>query len=106
MPPVDVSYVREFSSEEIAKRRYSILDLIDANVFTLVGGPVVQNVPSYLPGRDFEVIGEPGSAWLAQSGIRDGGVILVRPDQHILAVWDRQISATEVEAKIREFLKK
>ena len=46
----------------------------------------------YLLGRDFDV--EPniqsGSIWVDLLGLERGRAVLVRPDQHILGVWEER----------------
>lgn len=88
LPPVDVSYVDELSPEAVAVRQYSTLDLIPAAEFVLIGDISVPGVKTYRPGYDFELIGEAGARWLEESGLKDGGALLIRPDQHILERFD------------------
>ena len=88
LPPVDVSYVNELSAEAIASRQYSTLDLIPPTQFVLIGELEVPGVRTCRPGYDFELLGESGVRWLEQSGLNDGGALLVRPDQHILERFD------------------
>lgn len=73
-------------------RRFSSLDLIAPDAFTLFAGAgggawsdacadvaKVRVVP-LVAGRDFE---DPGGAWLAACEIEPDGALLVRPDQHV-----------------------
>jgi hypothetical protein len=90
-PAVDLSYVSELSSDEIALRRYTTLDLCAPDSFTFLissspwhlwekriqqvkfhyahSGP---KIAVYALGADFDLV--PGTR---------GGGLLVRPDQHI-----------------------
>jgi len=101
---VDVSYVDEFSPEDIDARQYSTLDLCDLDKFTLVGDLDVPGVKTCRPGRDFELIGQAGEEWLSGAGLKTGGGLLVRPDQHILMVLDADSTVEEVQDVLRQHL--
>jgi hypothetical protein len=96
LSPVDVSYVHEFTASDMAARKWSSLDLIAPDRFTILGPLIVPGVATLCPGKDFDVLGEHGQWWREQSGLAAGGSILVRPDQHILAVFDSSASADSV----------
>ena len=103
--PVDVSYVDEFSAEDIECRKYSTLDLCDIDKFTLIGKLEVPNVKTCRLGEDFEVVeGDTGREWIKGAGLNDGGGLLVRPDQHILMVLKAETKAEEVEACLQQYL--
>jgi hypothetical protein len=101
---VDVSYVDEFSSEDISLRRYSTLDLCDFAEFTLIGDLEVPGVKTCRPGRDFEVVGPEGEKWLKAAGCRGGGGLLLRPDQHILMVLDASTTVLDVQRVMKQHL--
>ncbi|KAI5235523.1 hypothetical protein E4T43_09219 [Aureobasidium subglaciale] len=99
--PVDLSYVPEMNAADRSRRKYSSLDLCACNAFTvLVGpdnrikasnleeiGPVQVPINLVVLHRDFVVQdGEEGRDWLEATGLKRGSAIVVRPDQHILAV--------------------
>ncbi|KAK7890763.1 hypothetical protein LTR67_007972 [Exophiala xenobiotica] len=104
LAPVDVSYVDEFSSEDISLRRYSTLDLCDFDKFTLIGDLEVPGVETCRPGRDFEVVGPEGEEWLEAAGCRGGGGLLLRPDQHILMVLDASTTVQDVQHVMKQHL--
>ena len=119
---IDVSYVREFSAADVAARKFSTLDLCARDAFTFFvfsksQHSFVAKVLEYLsrnhaailiPFRtitveqDLEPLTstELGRQWLHRSGLMDGGMILVRPDQHILACIDNDASAPDVGRKV------
>ncbi|KAF2150954.1 3-propionate hydroxylase [Myriangium duriaei CBS 260.36] len=109
--PVDLSYVEELSESDRCGRRYSTLDLCRFDTFTLLVGPSAsahlheevhallgqKKVPLSVVqiGKDFEF--ENGSdAWLQNTGLAAGGAVLVRPDQHILRLFDTTYGAQDV----------
>lgn len=94
----------EFSSEDIEQRRYSTLDLCDFDKFTLIGNLEVPGVKTCTLGKDFEVIGSAGKEWLKGTGLNDGGGLLIRPDQHILMVLEKDTTAEDVELRLRQHL--
>lgn len=105
LPPIDVSYVKEFSPADVEARQYSTLDLCAFDSFTLlvggggsawaerfaaareaVGGSVIK-MCLRVAGEDFDFV-DPKYAELfaAEAGLDAGGGLLVRPDQHLLRV--------------------
>lgn len=121
MTPTDLSYVNEFSALEREERQYSSLDLCQPDAFTLI----INSNPAQLPraaevaqtlkkkanglvsiplriailGVDFEVaFPHKAAEWLGQLNVNDGqgGGVLVRPDQHILAVLEDETSAQDI----------
>ena len=97
---MDVSYVDEFSPEDIEARQYSTLDLCDFDKFTLIGDLDVPGVKTCRVGQDFDVIGNAGQEWL--SGVGHG--LLVRPDQHILMVLKGDTTVEDVEWCVKQHL--
>ncbi|ETI26007.1 hypothetical protein G647_02784 [Cladophialophora carrionii CBS 160.54] len=104
LKPVDVSYVEEFSPEDVELRQYSTLDLCDLDKLTLVGELQVPGIKTCVPGKDFDVVGEAGQQWLKGAGLQVGGGLLVRPDQHILMLLDADTTVEEVEACLKQHL--
>jgi FAD binding domain len=126
-PPVDVSYVAEFSDSDIQARQHSTLDLCAPDAFTLiVDGANSSNLERWkalaeqlkayawqkgIPinfrysGVDFEVLpGAQGDAWAKGFGLEEGGGVLVRPDQHVLMVLGKDNSFQEVRRGLEAHL--
>ncbi|KAJ5683239.1 hypothetical protein N7462_006404 [Penicillium macrosclerotiorum] len=107
LPPIDSSYVLEFSKNQVLEKQFSTLDLCSLDSFTLivdeasaskVKSMVVKVVEALPPkvanllslrvlvlGQDFTL--QPGSEnqqWAMLMDLKEQA-ILVRPDQHILA---------------------
>lgn len=120
--PIDLSYVSELTAKEIATKCYSSLDLCSYNAFTLIVGPLSEklflddvsprskanvSVPVNIVvlGRDFEII--PSSTtqkWLHELRLLEGGGVIVRPDQHILSIFDVETTGLEVSKIIQDHL--
>jgi hypothetical protein len=101
---VDVSYVTEFSAEEVQRRTYSTLDLCEPGQFSLIGDLEVPGVKTFRLGQDFEVDGPEGHWWLSRAGLLSGGGVLVRPDQHILMILTADTTVKAVQKAIKEHL--
>lgn len=104
---VDVSYVDELSPEQIDARRYSTLDLCELDQFTLIGADhlEVPGVRSCRLGTDFELIrGRAGEDWLTGARLKEGGGLLIRPDQHILMVLDKTTTVKDVHEALRQHM--
>ncbi|KAL1880272.1 hypothetical protein Plec18167_003675 [Paecilomyces lecythidis] len=120
-PPINSSYVTELRKKEIELRRFSTLDLIPVDVFTLIVGyhysdtwsKHLENAKGHLAskmkmrivvhGKDFEVI-QDNYNWVDLMKLDEGQATLVRPDQHILAVLDMDVGAEGIVATMREHL--
>ena len=105
LAPVDVSYVDEFSAEDAARRRYSTLDLCACDRFTLIGDLEVRGVNTVRLGKDFELVDEDGKQWAENAGLRSGGGLLVRPDQHILMVLGKETNVGDIEMALSAHLR-
>ena len=124
-PAVDVSYVSELSSSEIAQRQFTTLDLCAPDSFTFIVASSeswqerIQHVKShyaqsgpritvYTLGADFDLVipGPRGKAWIDGAGLNDGGGLLVRPDQHIQMRLESGTSAEEILASLQGHLGK
>ncbi|KPM41581.1 hypothetical protein AK830_g4957 [Neonectria ditissima] len=118
IPPLDVSYVKEFTAGEVAARRYSTLDLCGIDTFTLLASRAEpwtlkfeelqtalsrRNIKSQLwvENVDFE-FNDAKQKLLFQTsgGFAAGGALLVRHDQHILQCSSIQATAKELESII------
>lgn len=126
-PAIDVSYVKEFSQGDVQSRRYSMLDLCAKDRFTFFVyspkscdfvGDVFEFLASRLKDatvpfmtvivseqlRDLEQSRQ-GSNWLALSGLKEGRILVVRPDQHILACVEEGSTSDHVAEKILKYLR-
>jgi len=94
------------------RRQYSVLDLCSCSAFTLIGAKdtsffeknaaaldllgeprVPVDVLTY--GEDFSItVGKDN--WLQSTGLHTGGAVLIRPDQHILAVLPTEADAASI----------
>lgn len=122
LPSVDVSYVKEFSKQDVDARRYSTLDLCPFDCFTLVAGSQVEwkgrfraleaslkdrNIQICLrvAGEDFEFVEEKAANFFATEIRLDlGGGLLMRPDQHILQILRLEDGAEEWNSTILSHL--
>lgn len=118
LQPVDVSYVREFTENDVLRRQFSTLDLLDYDKFTLIvspnmtwevkAGQVQQlskragvKVQVWVWKKDFDFVNEnQASLFKNQGGFADGGGLVVRPDQHILGRLGQDTTAEEVTSLV------
>jgi hypothetical protein len=117
MTPIDSSYVSEFSEEEAKKREWSVLDLCAYDAFTVFVGregaqswkqamtgvrkalPTGLKISLAVSNEDFEIVeGERGKEWVSEMRLAAGGAVLVRPDQHILALFEKAEEALIIGA--------
>lgn len=108
MGPIDSSYVNEFTQGDVWAREWSVLDLCAYDAFTFFVGEeskhsclgYVEQIKAEMPSalklnvvvldEDFEVVmGKKGIEWMKEMGLKEGGAVLVRPDQHILALFGK-----------------
>jgi hypothetical protein len=120
--PIDVSYVKEWSKDEVSTRTASTLDLCSFSSFALITqtsedwshcfanlkastGKRGIDVRHFMEGTDFDFAFDKQRELFGKEGkLQDGGAILIRPDQHILAIYDAKTSANEVETSILKHL--
>jgi hypothetical protein len=121
--PIDSSYVSEFTETQAREREWSVLDLCAFDAFTLFVGQrdgqrwrmLCEEIRSMLPptlkinlavlGEDFELLnGGDAEMWVTEMGLDDGGAVLVRPDQHILAIFPAQTTADTAERALEGHL--
>lgn len=124
LPPVNVSYVPEFTVSDITARRYSTLDLCAVGAFTLLLHSADQGVwreridilrhqydssgleiNVYLLTVDFDVVSNArGQSWVEDARLGEGGGLLVRPDQHILLPLIASTEAAEILSVMKAHL--
>lgn len=104
--PIDISYVKEIVHEEASACQWSTLDLCSPFAWTLIVGEDDEERISSLQ-QHFEAAGLSLNVWrlhkdfqvirpeiFAQEIEQQG--LLVRPDQHIMALLKRETTAEEV----------
>lgn len=122
MPPLDVSYVQEWSVLDASLRQWSTLDLCAFDCFTLIVGSRprwterMQHLKASLPAQkpqiklwaadtDFEFV-FPEQLVLFEDGSKLGlgGGLLVRPDQHIMMVLQDETTVDDIVEALRQHL--
>jgi hypothetical protein len=119
---IDVSYVPEFSAEEVKAKTYSTLDLCDFDAVTLVVGSQEawsarfdaltkicekSNIKLRLYAADstFKFVDPKGEALFDENvQLGSGGGLLVGPDQHVLEKLTADSTVDGLKATIFEFL--
>lgn len=115
---VDLTYIREFDTNDRDKRQYSTLDLCRFDSFTLLLPPkqsYSRNFESLLSKckergirmkvyRMLDDFVSKSDEWNTKSGLLNQGVLLIRPDQHILLVSNTIISDDGCWTALRSFL--
>lgn len=119
---MDVSYVTEFTEDDVVSRQYSILDLCALQSFTLlVGNSSSWNerfknleqmaaqagikLRMYAADTDFEFVFDNQYQLFGNgAGFAHGGGLLVRPDQHILTRAAADTSAEYLWDELRRHL--
>lgn len=122
LPPVDVSYMKEFSEQDIKSRQYSTLDLCQYDSFTLLVGSRDQwserfqaleaalkrrgvRVALAVAYHDFDFVYERQGLLFANEGnLSSGGGLLIRPDQHLLRLVQPTDSVASIEKSLIEHL--
>lgn len=121
LPEVDLSFLRDdLEATKIARWKYSTLDLVAADSFTLlfdrssqwagkVDGLLADLNRSRIPvrtvqhGSDFDIVEEQQRHdWLDGFNLLGGNLVVVRPDQHIAFLAGPAESAEDVAQQIRE----
>lgn len=117
--PIDLSYVLEMNAADRSQRKYSSLDLCAHDAFTIIVGSCGHSYEQALNvndlgsipikvvvfGRDFCVeAGPQGKAWLDATGLEGGTVLVVRPDQHILTIFNSDSSIGQAVCAIQSHL--
>lgn len=117
LPAIDSSYVDELSSELVAQKQFSTLDLIRFDSFVLIvdqkyaegvhfaAQKALEQVPTAVAskfslrtvvhGIDF-VLEQEQETWADLLRLKEGGVVLVRPDQHILAIFEGELDSHDI----------
>lgn len=119
--PIDSSYVTELSREQNERMRFSTLDLIHIEAFTLIvsyqdsmiWSTRLEKVKKLLPyalkiqmvvyGVDFKIVQE-GCKWVELMKLHEGQATLIRPDQHILTVFNSAADHEEIFKALRDHL--
>lgn len=115
LPPIDNSYVSEFSPVALGRKEYSTLDLCAFDAFTLIFSSTFAShweealaqlrlslltslkINAAVLGTDFELVpGARKNEWVMGLQLNHGAAVLVRPDQHILNCYGQEASVTEV----------
>lgn len=122
LPPVDVSYIKEFSKDDIQSRKYSTLDLCPFDSFTLLVGSRSQWAGGFaalessvkslrvkvclrVAGEDFEFVdGKYEELFSLKANFNADGGLLVRPDQHLLRVLGPSDDGEAIITAVREHL--
>jgi hypothetical protein len=124
LPPIDNSFVKELSQEEARAKRFSTLDLIPFDTFIVITDrerglgwsgsleevrrelPQSLKIDVIMRGVHFDVdeSDENSRQWLNLTGLAEGKAILVRPDQHIIAVFSKASRAEDLVGILREHL--
>ncbi|KAF2014634.1 FAD binding domain-containing protein [Aaosphaeria arxii CBS 175.79] len=120
--PLDVSYIKELSQEEVDARRYSTLDLIEVGSFTLLVNSRAawedrhheaslsldnQGIKVRLVAADSDFIFVDQSQFdLYNKGIGfcNGGALLVRPDQHIVGCLGANTTSADIKRLVKSHL--
>lgn len=122
LSPIDVSYVKEFSEQDIKSRQYSTLDLCRYDCFTLLVGSRDQWTERFqaleaalkrcgvmlalaVAYHDFDFVYERQSLLFSDEGnLSSGGGLLIRPDQHLLRLVEPTDSVASIEKSLLEHL--
>lgn len=114
--PVDVSYVKELGADQVRACQWCTLDLCGPDSWSLIPGKEYQNPSIALLQKQLNVIGLSLNTWrlgvdfeiVRQSWFADelvnGGGILIRPDQHILARVSTETNVEDVVEEVRKHL--
>ncbi|KXH26613.1 FAD binding domain-containing protein [Colletotrichum simmondsii] len=119
--PIDTSYVKELSDEQVEAQRYSTLDLVNAGTFCLIVPcrtawtqrfeECKEALKEKLSSRfilwsadiDFQFTSDSHrELYDTKCGFSEGGAILVRPDQHILGCISPDASTSDIIALIAD----
>jgi hypothetical protein len=116
--PIDISYVSELSSDEIATRQYSVLDLCAVDSFTMLVGSQSAwmdkfrelrrglsqrgiKVNMFAADEDFGFTNELHRKLFADGvELENGGGLVLRPDQHILTRLSSSTTAEEIQVDL------
>jgi hypothetical protein len=123
LPTIDSSYVTEFTPAEVRGQGFSTLDLCAFDAFTLIADKtaaerwrvVVRGAAARLPealkidvavlGQDFELLASRrAEEWVEKLHLKEGGRVLVRPDQLILETWMAETTSGDVRETLADHL--
>ncbi|CAK7221310.1 hypothetical protein SBRCBS47491_004484 [Sporothrix bragantina] len=117
LAPLDVSYVKELTRDDIAAKQFSTLDLCTMDVFTFLApseeawkGKFEQvqkelldagvTARLYVAGVDFEFVYPEQEALFSEGGFASGKALIVRPDQHITMLPTSDATAASIKSEI------
>ncbi|KUL86909.1 hypothetical protein ZTR_05351 [Talaromyces verruculosus] len=124
LPAIDSSYVDELSPELIAQKQFSTLDLCRYDSFTVlvdekhadnirtIVGKALDQIPSNISlpleivvqGVDFVLEQGYEQKWSDLTRLNEGQTVLVRPDQHVLAVFGPEVESGQVVEALKGHL--
>lgn len=120
LPPLDVSYIKEFSEQDVKSRQFSTLDLCSYDRFTLLVGSREKwaqrfqtleaamtqygiRVGLVVAHHDFDFVYERQEQLFAVEGnLSSGFGLLVRPDQHLLRLVQPMDSVASIAKSLVE----
>ncbi|GKT59838.1 FAD binding domain-containing protein [Colletotrichum tofieldiae] len=119
--PIDLSYIKELSNEQVAAQQFSTLDLVRPGTFNLIAGhrsawarrfKESAEVLGYgislclwAADKDFVFCSKGHRRLYKQDGhLSRGAAIIVRPDQHILKCLGPETSVTEIVDCVKRYL--
>lgn len=118
LEPVDVSYVDQFTKNDVQRRQFSTLDLAGYDKFTLIVSPSAAWEPKFreiqellkragarielwVVDKDFEFVDKEQRALFEEKGgLAHGGGFIVRPDQHLLGLQGPNTTAQDIASQI------
>lgn len=123
LPPIDLIYLAgDLSEELISTWRYSTLDLVPMDRFILICDSTSHWAKSYtqieelrratgIPmamavyGKSFEILEQKAAAaWRDGFGLDQGVAVIVRPDQHVALVVQKEMTILEVFEQLQRQL--
>lgn len=117
LPPVDLSFLQgDLPQEKIQSWQFSTLDLISPRSFCLIYSAdspwtetkisarasqnqmaIATELEEAVLGKDFDILDTKAKMeWVQGFGLDQGKAVLVRPDQHVAKVFDRNADADSV----------
>lgn len=116
LPAIDSSYVDELTPELITQKQFSTLDLCRYDSFTVlvdekhadnirtIVRKALDQIPSHISlpleivvqGVDFVLEQGYEQKWNGLARLNEGQTVLVRPDQHVLAVFGPEVESGQV----------
>lgn len=124
LPAIDSSYVDELTPEFIAQKQFSTLDLCRYDSFTVLVDEkhadniktVVEKALDQIPSRislpleiaiqgvDFVLEQGYEQKWNDLTRLNEGQAVLVRPDQHVLAIFGPEVESADIVEELKGHL--